>query len=213
MIIFWILLIIFFIWLIIGNLLQKPGNTFDMYFGVPGSGKTTFAAYLSRKRMKKGCKVLSNVNIKGTYKVQRSDIGNYMIKDCLLIIDEAGLDYNNRNFKDNKLKLSEEEIYFYKYHRHYNVDVVMFSQAYKDPDSKLRDLTTRLFLVKRSIFPGFIKRKMIIKKIGIDKISKQIIDEYSFVFFGTKYIYCPKLWKMFNSTSYKELPTKEFERY
>jgi len=213
MIVFWLILIIFFLWLIIGNLRQKPGNTFDIYFGVPGSGKTTFAAYLARKRIKRKGIVLSNVNIKGTYEVTRQDIGNYMIKDCLLIIDEAGLDYNNRNYADKKLKITEEETYFYKYHRHYNVDIAVFSQGYDDMDKKLKTLATRYYIVKRSILPGFIKRKLISKKIGINKDTKQIIDEFNFVLFGTKFIYCPKLWKMFNSTSYKELPTKKFMRY
>lgn len=203
------LLFILLIWIIIGNLRQKPGNSFDIYFGVPGSGKTTFAAYLAKKRLKRGGRVLSNVNIKGTYEVEKSDIGHYMIKDCLLLIDEAGVDYNNRNYK----KFSDEEVYFYKYHRHYNVDIAIFSQGYDDMDKKLRTLATRYYIVKRSIFPGFITRKLINKRLGIDKNTKQIIDEYVFAILGTKWIYCPKLWKMFNSCSYKEMPKKEFKRY
>ena len=203
----------FLLWIIVGNLRQKPGNRFDIYFGVPGSGKTTFAAYLAKKRIKRKGKVLSNVSIKGTYEVERSDIGNYMIKDCLLLIDEAGIDYNNRNFADKKEKMSKEEIYFYKYHRHYNVDIAIFSQGYDDMDKKLRTLATRYYIVKKSILPGFITRKLINKVIGIDDNTKQIIDKYSFAILGTKWIYCPKLWKMFNSTSYKEMPTKEFRKY
>lgn len=203
----------FLLWIIVGNLRQKPGNRFDIYFGVPGSGKTTFAAYLAKKRIKRNGLVLSNVNIKGTYEVERSDIGNYMIKDCLLLIDEAGIDYNNRNFADKKEKMSKEEIYFYKYHRHYNVDIAIFSQGYDDMDKKLRTLATRYYIVKKSILPGFITRKLINKVIGIDDNTKQIIDKYSFAILGTKWIYCPKLWKMFNSTSYKEMPTKEFKMY
>ncbi|MBQ9072123.1 MAG: ATP-binding protein [Bacilli bacterium] len=211
----WILIILglLMLWIIIGNLRQKPGNSFDIYFGVPGSGKTTFAAYLAKKRIKKKGRVLSNVSIKGTYEVERSDIGHYMIQDCLLLIDEAGIDYNNRNFSDKKEKMSKEEIYFYKYHRHYNVDIAIFSQGYDDMDKKLRTLATRYYIVKRSIFPGFITRKLINKRLGIDKNTKQIIDEYAFAILGTKWIYCPKLWKMFNSCSYKEMPTKEFEKY
>jgi len=208
-----IILFIILLWIIIGNLRQKPGNSFDIYFGVPGSGKTTFAAYLAKKRIKKKGIVLSNVSIKGTYEVERSDIGHYMINDCLLLIDEAGIDYNNRNFSDKKEKMSKEEIYFYKYHRHYNVDIAIFSQGYDDMDKKLRTLATRYYIVKRSIFPGFITRKLINKKLGIDKNTKQIIDEYAFAILGTKWIYCPKLWKMFNSCSYKEMPTKEFRKY
>ncbi|MDO4962603.1 MAG: zonular occludens toxin domain-containing protein [bacterium] len=204
----------FFLWIFIGNLRSHKSNRFDMYIGVPGSGKTTFAAYLAKKRFKKGKKnkkfgvVLSNVPIKGSYKVVKSDIGTYMIKDCLLIMDEAGIDYNNRNFKS----FSHDETYFYKFHRHYNVDIAMFSQDF-DIDLKLRKLATRIFIVNKSIFPGFVKRKQVSKKIGIDSISKQLIDQYQFVIFGTKYIYCPKLWKLFDSYSYKELPSKEFQKY
>ncbi len=209
------LIALFFTYCIIGNLFVKRNNTFDMYVGIPGSGKTTFAAYLTKKRLKdKKLKkknrniVLSNVPLKGAYKVVKSDIGHYEIKDCLLIMDEAGIDYNNRNFKS----FSDDETYFYKFHRHYNVDIAMFSQDF-DIDLKLRKLATRLFIVKKSFIPGFIKRKMVSKRVGIDPLSKQLIDEYYFVLFGTKYIYCPKLWKLFNTLDRKVLPHKDFPRY
>lgn len=204
-----IFLIITMLYIVIGNFFQKKGNTFDIYFGVPGSGKTTFAAYLAKKALKKNKKVYSNVSIKGTYEVCKADIGNYLIDNGLLLIDEAGVDYNNRKFKS----FTDEEVYFFKYHRHYKVDVAIFSQGYNDMDLKLRTLATKLYIVKKSIFPGFIKRKLISKKLGIDKQTKQIIDQYSFAIFGTKYIYCPKLWKMFNSYSTKDLPIKRFPKY
>ena len=187
----------------------KPGNKFDIYFGVPGCGKTTFAAWIAKKSVKKKKTVLSNVPIRGTYKVTKQDIGNYQIKDCNLIIDEAGVDYNNRKFKT----FSDEEVYFFKYHRHYNVDVSIFSQGYNDMDLKLRTLATQFYVVKKSFIPFFIKRKLILKKIGIDKMTHEIKDEYYFALFGSKYIFMPSLWKMFDSYSYKELPTKEFEPY
>ena len=197
------------LYIFIGNLFQKKGNSFDIYFGVPGSGKTTIAAYLAKKALKKNKKVYSNVSIKGTYEVCKADIGNYLIDNGLLLIDEAGVDYNNRKFKS----FTDEEVYFFKHHRHYKVDVAIFSQGYDDMDLKLRTLATRLYIVKKSIFPGFIKRKLITKRIGIDKQTSQIIDKYSFAILGTKYIYCPKLWKMFNSYSTKDLPIKDFPRY
>lgn len=204
-----IFLTVTILYIVIGNLFQKKGNTFDIYFGVPGSGKTTFAAYLAKKRLKKGKKVYSNVSIKGTYEVCKADIGNYLIDNGLLLIDEAGVDYNNRKFKS----FTDEEVYFFKHHRHYKVDIAIFSQGYDDMDLKLRTLATRLYIVKKSIFPGFIKRKLITKRLGIDKQTKQIIDQYSFAILGTKYIYCPKLWKMFNSYSTKDLPIKDFPKY
>lgn len=204
-----LLVILFLLWVIIGNLRQKKGNTFDIYFGVPGSGKTTFAAYLTKKAIKNKKKVLSNVPIKGSYQVVKQDVGHYEIKNCLLILDEAGIDYNNRKFKS----FSDEEVYFFKYHRHYGVDVAIFSQGYNDMDLKLRTLATRYYIVKKSILPGFVKKRAIHKKIGIDKLTQQIIDKYEFTLLSTKYIYCPKLWKMFDSYSYKELPKKDFKPY
>ena len=51
---------------------KKPEYILTIYFGVPGSGKTTMAAYLA-KRFKRGYNVWSNVPITGTktrYKVR-----------------------------------------------------------------------------------------------------------------------------------------------
>ena len=80
----------------------------NVYFGVPGSGKTTFAAYLAKqaqkesiviklcrrfpcrftdwilngKHWKRKMNVYSNVPISGTYRVDaRKDIGEYLIED------------------------------------------------------------------------------------------------------------------------------------
>ena len=218
MTVIYFLLIPLLTWILLGNIyygLKHKKVRFDIYFGVPGSGKTTFAAYLTRKCFKKKKKrskrVLSNVPIKGAYKCLKQDIGHYQIDNCLLLLDEAGIDYNNRNYN----KFSDDETYFFKYHRHYNVDIAIFSQDYEDMDKKLRKLATRYFIVKKSILPGFVKRRQIEKRIGIDKMTKQIIDEYKFTFFlfGTKYIYCPKLWKMFDSYNYKELPHKDFVKW
>lgn len=186
----------------------KPGCRFDIYFGVPGSGKTTFAAWIAKKQFKRGNDVYSNVAIKNAYILEKSDIGKYLIENGSIILDEAGIDYNNRDFK----KFSKEETYYFKYHRHYNTNVFMFSQDL-DMDIKLRKLATRIFLVKKSLIPFFIKRKEISKKIGIDKQTKQIIDEYNFRWFSTKLIFAPALWKMFDTYDRKELPKKKWVKY
>lgn len=205
---FFILLII---WKIIFVLfLDHKNNTFTIYFGVPGSGKTTFAAYLTKQDIKKNKKVFSTVPIKGTYKVTKEDIGYYDISNGRLLWDEAGIDCDNRNYKKN---FTHEQVEWLKFHRHYNVDIDCFSQYWNDIDIKLRNLATELYLVKKSFFPYFIKRKRISKRIEIDKQTKQIIDEYYFVPFSTKYIFCVKLWKMFNSHEHKDLPVKEFPKW
>lgn len=209
-IIFYIAIIIIFLKVIIETFFMKKQCSFDIYFGVPGSGKTTFAAYLSRKRLKKKGTVYSNVPIKGTYQLNPvEDLGTYDTSNALIIVDEAGIEYNNRNFKNFK----KNNLEFYKYHRHYKCDVAIFSQDYADMDLKLRKLATQYFLVQKSFFPFFIKRKLIRKKIGIDELTHDIIDQYYFVLFGSKWIFCPKLWKMFNTEEHKELRKKNWIKY
>lgn len=190
---------------------RTPKIKFNTYFGVPGSGKTTVAAWLTRKSMRKGRKVFSNVPLKNAYKISREDIGNYDIRNCDLIIDEVGIEYSNRDFKSFK----KEELQFFKLHRHYKVNVYMFSQAYNDADKKMRDLSTRYYVVKRSIIPYFIVMRRLSKRVGIDKMTKQIIDEYYYFpwLFGTRYIFMPSLWTLFNSYSAPKLKHKDFYKY
>ena len=187
---------------------HSPKHVLSIYFGVPGAGKTTFAAWLAKKDLKYGVKVWSNVPITGTLQLEpKDDIGKYMICDGHLIIDEAGLEYNNRDFK----KFSEDSTYFYKYHRHYELAVDIFSQGFDDMDKKLRTLAQNLYVVKHSIIPFFIYRRRIGKKVGINELTKEIIDEYYWVPFSRKYIFCPSVWKMFNTISRKQYPEKEWK--
>lgn len=179
----------------------------SVYFGVPGSGKTTFAAWLTKRDLKHGLKVWSNVPITGAYQLEpKQDIGTYMIANGRVIIDEAGIEYNNRDFKE----FSKKSLYFYKYHRHYETAVDVFSQGFDDMDKKLRTLAQRYYVVKKSLIPFFIYRQRIGKRVGINEVSKEIIDEYFFVPFGRRYIFSPLLWNMFNTISREDYPEKEW---
>lgn len=227
-----ILSIVLFRWL-------KPAsvpNVLNVYFGVPGSGKTTFAAYLTKQAMKqsriitwagkhpgklsakilssgffKRCMpVYSNVPITGAYALNpQLDVGRAMIKEGKVIIDEAGIEYNNRNFK----AFPPDAIYWYKYHRHYQCSVDVFSQSYEDMDVTLRRLAQNYFVVKKSLIPLCITCKKIRRKVGIDENTNQIIDKYYFglPILDTQWVFSPPLWKLFNSFSRKELPEKEWE--
>lgn len=182
----------------------------SLYFGIPGAGKSTFAAYLAKKDMKKNRNVWSNFGITGAYKCEKRDFGKYMISNGRLIIDEAGLEYDNR-----KMSMTPEEIYFFKYHRHYQLDIDFFSQGL-DVDIKIRKLARHIYLIKPSILPFFIVRKEIGRRVGINDMTKEIIDEYFFVPLiagGSKWIFCPPLWKLFNTLSRKQLPEKEWEKW
>ena len=208
-----IYLIIFFIAKIFELKKTKRNCEFSMYFGVPGSGKTTLASFIARiefKNKKRQRKVWSNVPIKGTLKLDKSDIGKYMISNGRLLLDECGTEFDNRNFKSN---FTNEQVKFFKLHRHYKVDICCFSQYWNDVDIKLRNLSTKLYLLKKSVIPFFIVRKEIGKKIGINKDTKQIEDEYYFKKVATKWYFAPKVWKMFVTDERPELPEKVWETW
>lgn len=227
---------IYFLFFIRSFLCPRHPHVLNVYFGVPGSGKTTFAAYLtkwalhenpiisfcrkhdnfiSRAVLKSGylkrrIDVYSNVPITGAYVLDaKNDIGHYMIEDAKIIIDEAGIEYNNRNFKS----FPPESIYFYKYHRHYKTSVDVFSQSFDDMDITLRRLAQNFYVVRRSLIPFCVVARRIRRKIGIDDTTKQIADLYSMGFpvLDTKRIFSPPLWKLFNSYSRRELPCKNWK--
>lgn len=216
-------------------LCPRHPHVLSVYFGVPGSGKTTFAAYLTRwalhenpmitfcrkhenpltgillrsKYLKRRIDVYSNVPITGAYQLDaKTDIGFYMIENAKIIIDEAGIEYNNRNYKN----FPQEAIYFYKYHRHYQTSVDVFSQSYEDMDVTLRRLAQNFYVVRRSLVPFCVVARRIRRKVGVDEQTKQIQDLYSMgmPLLDTKRIFSPPLWKMFNSYSRKDLPKKDW---
>lgn len=208
----------------------------NVYFGVPGSGKTTYAAYLSRAAMRESlviklCKkfpcrftrwilngkhwkrampVWSNVPIAGTLQLNaREDIGAYMIQDGKMIIDEAGVEFNNRNYKT----FPQAAVKFFKYHRHYGMSVDVFSQSFEDMDVTLRRLAQNFYVVRKSLIPRFVVIKRVKRKFDIDDNTHQPINAYFFglPIFDTKWIYCPPLWKMFDSYDYEILKNKEWK--
>lgn len=218
---------------------MKNRHELNVYFGVPGSGKTTFAAWLVKKSTHKSllyrlcCEkyptiftgllidlglirmplpVWSNVPITGSLQLDvKKDIGFYMIDRGKVIIDEAGIEYNNRNFK----ALASEQIYWYKYHRHYHSSVDVFSQSHEDMDITLRRLAQHFFVVKKSLIPNFVVVKRIKRKVGIDQTTHQIIDEFYFgiPIIQTRWIWGRPLWKLFNSYSCKPLPMKQWQEW
>lgn len=187
---------------------EKHTNFLDLYFGIPGSGKTTVGAWFSKKAQKKGKKVFSNVDIKGNYILSPlDDLGKYQIQDATIIIDEAGLEFDNRAFKTYPKNCN----FFFKYHRHYNCDIIFLSQDL-DIDIKIRKLATNYYLLSKSFIPFFIKRKTIKKKIDINK-DGEIIDFHYFQFLGTKLFFAPKVWKMFNTLDRPTLQERDFIKW
>lgn len=182
-----------------------------MFFGPPGSGKTTVAVKIAQKYISQNVKVFTNFPCKGAYQLDTTNLGTFEYRDAVLLIDEAGIDFNNRNWKSFSQKTTE----YVKLHRHYNTTLIFFSQGWDDCDKKIRTICTRYFYLKK-VGPFTLARE-VCKKVGIDEMTKQIIDEYakrSALFaHGVRITYRPKYYKYFDSWEAPQLPAPPLVRW
>ena len=123
----------------------------SLYFGLPGCGKTTHAARMAYKAIRAGETVYTNIdslNVSGVIHICNDDIGVYDISNGLLIIDEASLLADNRDFKrrDDAYK---HLIGWMLLHRHYKVRIAMYVQQWDAIDKRIRVITDRVYYVYR----------------------------------------------------------------
>lgn len=128
----------------------------SFYFGLPGSGKTTLLAadaFAESKRISRGKSkykaIYSNVElfIPHTFVIDFDMLGRYLFENCLILIDEASVFCDNRDWKN----FGKEKIAFFMLHRHYDVDVKFYSQSYNGYDSKLRSITQNVYYITRGL--------------------------------------------------------------
>lgn len=113
-----------------------------LIIGKKGSGKTTFLTKYAIKCIKKGKKVYANYYLPGTHLFDPEDMGNYGFEEnSVVLVDEAGLIWNNRHFKTFNDKVNQ----WFKYSRQYRNTIYLTSQA-DDIDLKIRLLLDKLFL-------------------------------------------------------------------
>lgn len=230
--IFWTCLIVFIIYgilYLIRKYLLKYRFSFNesdmlMFFGLPGSGKSTVCADIVRqcffakkspnKRIPKDIATYCNFPIIGAYSLNRDDIGNVDFRrvgsdHALLLIDEASTVYFKRNAmsKDPKSKFRDSENEFHSMHRHYKTMEVFFAQSWDGVDLRLRELSTGLYYVEPSRIRPFIKIRKIVKIFKIDENS-QPIDGYDFEKWSSRYVYAPAAWYLFDTYHAPELPSK-----
>lgn len=179
------------------------------FYGAPGSGKTTVLAAYAKMALRAGITVYSNVPIKGCRVFDKNDVGIWRMEDCLILWDEIGVDANARNYK---LNFTIPQIKFFKYHRHENAMMMVFSQGFDDADKIIRTLSTDLFVVSRysklSLFRNFIKVRRMDKKPDLDDLTHKPDDIYFWRFFGTRRFYGPLIWPIFDSWVRLGLPQK-----
>lgn len=123
-------------------------NPYDLvcYFGKKGSGKTSLISCLTYKYKKEGFHIYCTDKISGTNYINYKDIGSFVpLPNSVLFIDEIGLLFNNRDYKNfDKLKIE-----FFKLSRHYKCKIICFSQVYDDMDKTIRNLFDEIHLLTR----------------------------------------------------------------
>lgn len=191
----------------------------SLYFGLPGAGKTTLMVYKAIQAVKsrKYKNVFCNVKIAvpGVTYIDNECIGMYNLVDGKILIDEATLFADSRAYKSfDKGKLT----YFLE-HRHYNVDIDLFTQQWDGVDRKIRVITDRCYYVYKGkllgrLFTTYyrIPYGIIIpnpKKDGSEKLG-EIVQGYCKPSFFVR-LFAPKLfrplyYKYFDSWERPELP-------
>lgn len=126
----------------------------SLKFGLPGAGKTTMMCYDILQAQKSGkyryfyCNV--HVKIPGVIYIDNECIGKYDIRDAFIAIDEATLFADNRDYKS----FGQDKVMFFLEHRHFNVDIILYTQQWDGVDKKIRVITDRVFYVYKGAFLG-----------------------------------------------------------
>lgn len=114
-----------------------------MVFGKKGSGKTTYLTKLTHRYLKRGRPVYCTEKIPGAIQFDVELIGDVTFpEDAVILIDEVGLVWDNRNFKTFRPEVNR----YFKYQRHEKHTVYLFSQTF-DVDVKIRNLTDAMYLM------------------------------------------------------------------
>lgn len=214
MILFYIIIGLIVFVLVYDRLTKSYLNPYKliMVFGKKGSGKTTYLTKVALKYMRMGRKVYSTIYIPGTELFSVDDIGSYTFpKGSVVLIDEVGMIWDNRDFKNFKPNVRD----YFKFQRQYKNTVYLFSQTF-DVDLKLRNLTDEMYLLKNVGRVFSIARK-INKNITIQKATdgkaSTLVDDYVFASIleknGIQFTFIPRYVDFFKSYDPKPLPNIE----
>lgn len=188
----------------------------SLYFGLPGCGKTTILTYLALKAVK-GVKyenVYSNVeiNVPGVTYITDECIGKYELRDCLLLIDEATLFADSRDYKN----FSKGRLEYFLKHRHRNADIILFTQQWDGVDRKIRVITDRVYYVFKGWLLGHwfstiwkIPYKVMFPNEDGDRAGEIIMGYVKppiLIRLFAKKIYRPPLYKYFDSWELQPMP-------
>lgn len=187
-----------------------------LFMGKKGVGKSTILQKLAWKHYKRKWHIYCNYgdsNFKMATQIDCSKLWEQEIKPhSVILIDEVNLLWDNRDFK----KFPQELNRWFRAQRHNKIKVILFSQT-SDVDKKIRDLTDRIYLVRR-YFEVLIMCFPFEKDIDPPNPKRmqnanEFVDTYhkkNFGPVGIMYCWLPKWVKMHDS--FKEIAITDEDR-
>lgn len=186
-------------------------------FAKKGQGKSTLLTKMALHHLKRGWHVYSTEPIPGCYLIAPEDIGYFEFPwHSLVVIDEIGMIWDNRNFKSFKPEIRD----WFKLQRHRKIKVICASQSF-DVDKKIRDLADDMFLLQKK-FRVFSYGKRILKILDITEATgdseSRIVDNLKFdsIFWfwaGSRTLtFIPAWTKYFNTFAAPQLAYKDFPK-
>lgn len=223
-----IILIPFAVILLIGMVTKKYKNPYRLYliFGKKGSGKSTQLCKIALKYLKKNKKLIkhkkpawtiytnmSDMSIPDVRIIDIKNLGDFVpVSNSILLLDEAGLDFDNRQYKN----FSTSKRDFFVYQRHYKVICYLASQSY-NVDKKLRDLCDGMFLYN-CIFNVISLCRPIRKSITLTESTSEaesrVAENLKFKWiFSWRITFIPRYSKYFKSFVIPEKPELPYKEY
>lgn len=182
-------------------------------FGKKGSGKSTYMVSLMLQHIRRGWHVYTNMTDVVIPGVRVFDIDS--LQTCspephsVLFVDEGGLIWDNRGFKNFHKGYTE----FFKLQRKYKCKVYINSQDF-DIDKKIRQLTDSMVLMN-SIAGCIGVVRPILRKVALVEASangeSRVADNLKFgSIFQYRFLWLPKYFKYFDSYNAPERPPVDF---
>lgn len=213
MIIFLSIVGAFLVWFFVQSRRYNNPYRLIFIFGKKGAGKSLYMVKQMMKYLKKGWTVytdIDNCNLPGVRIMNAMDLSNFApVENSAIFLDEAGILFDNRNFKNFNSGLRD----FFKLQRKYKCRVFLNSQSF-DIDKKIRDVTDHMGLIVSvgNVFSIYrpIRRSIALTQPSAEAESR-IADKLSFEsLFKWQITYLPKYFKYFDSFAAPERPPLPF---
>lgn len=190
---------------------SKFKNPYKLFFvfGKKGSGKSTYLVKQAVRYQKKGFKIYTNMAdmmLPGVRFINIDDLGRFVPeKESVLLLDEVGMVWDSRNFKNFREDVRD----FFKLQRHYHCICFLASQTW-DIDKKLRDLCDSFYLCTNfmNVF-SLVRpiRRMVFLTEADSSSESRIADNLKFEpIFSWSLTYIPNFRHFFDSFDVPDMP-------